>query len=69
MGQMCCTCNDLLTDINTEERVQIRIVCGEVLNGTIENVTDRIIQLEEVPQRLTNICCDKICSIRNLAPA
>lgn len=68
MGKVCCTCNDLLTDIDLEERVQIRVVCGETHNGTIEHVTDTIIQLEEVPGRLTNICCDKICSIRNLAP-
>ena len=68
MGRLGCPCNDLLMNIDLEERVQIRDECQGVLTGTIVNVTDTIIQLEEVPNRVTNVCCAKICSIRNLAP-
>jgi len=68
MGRLGCTCNDLLLGIDLEERVMINTVCEGMLTGTIENVTENIIQLDQVPDRLTNICCDKICSIRNLSP-
>ncbi|QUH27046.1 DUF6897 domain-containing protein [Serpentinicella alkaliphila] len=68
MGRLGCTCNDLLLGIDLEAKVQINTVCQGMLTGTIENVTDAIIQLEQQPGRLTNICCDKICTIRNLTP-
>ncbi|MDO9574295.1 MAG: hypothetical protein Q7I94_04795 [Candidatus Contubernalis sp.] len=68
MGRLGCTCNDLLMDIDLESRVMIRDGCEGVLTGTISNVTDTIIQLDQVPDRTTNVCCGKICSIRNLTP-
>lgn len=69
MGKFACTCNDLLQDIDLTRRVQIRDDCEGVLTGLIVDSTDTIIQLSQQPSRITNVCCAKICSIRNLTPS
>ena len=61
-----CPCDGLLEGINIKKRVLIKDDCGQEFTGIIGDVMDSIIQLQQVPERITNISCAKICMIRNL---
>lgn len=68
MGVRACPCAELIAGFTPGDPVMVRTTCGNEIGSLVGMLNENVIRLQIGESNFTNICCDTICSIRELIP-